>query len=295
MSDNRDASKKEIDPELDDLLDSALQDMTKKEQNVDTKPEGSEVAQNMWSEEFIKEAAAQFESNMAAILGNFSGVPEDQISQEQIAQTFSKMAEAAAQVLKPPTEGSSDDPPITSDPGVQEKIDEVSAAISQTLQNLNSNAENLQTPFSDQDLANMFNNFNLGGEGGGQDANMFVPFMQGMMQSLLSKEVLYPSLKELVDKYPAWLAENKGKIDEKEYERFEKQQELMLKVCSELEPEQESDPDDVKRKRFEVVLDLMQKMQDLGQPPTELVGDIGAAPPGFAPPNAQDASQCSVM
>jgi hypothetical protein len=52
-----------------------------------------------------------------------------------------------------------------------------------------------------------------------QDGNMFVPFMQGMMQSLLSKEVLYPSLKDLVDKYPSWLAENKGKIEQSEYDR----------------------------------------------------------------------------
>lgn len=48
---------------------------------------------------------------------------------------------------------------------------------------------------------------------------MFVPFMQGMMQSLLSKEVLYPSLKELSDKYPAWLSENKGKIEQANYDR----------------------------------------------------------------------------
>ncbi|KAI8433242.1 hypothetical protein MSG28_015318 [Choristoneura fumiferana] len=59
MSDNNDATKKEVDPELDDLLDR----------------EGSEVPQNMWSEEFVKEAAAQFESSMAALLGSFSGVP----------------------------------------------------------------------------------------------------------------------------------------------------------------------------------------------------------------------------
>ena len=39
---------------------------------------------------------------------------------------------------------------------------QVSAAISQTLQNLNTNSENLQTPFSEADLANMFNNFNIG-------------------------------------------------------------------------------------------------------------------------------------
>ncbi|XP_013192579.1 peroxisomal biogenesis factor 19 [Amyelois transitella] len=291
MSDNKEVAKKDVDPELDDLLDSALQDMTKKETPEEPKPEGSgEVTQNLWSEEFIKEAAAQFESNMAAILGSFNGVPEDQISQEQIAQTFSKMAEAAAQVLKP--SGAEADA-ASADPNAQEKIDEVSAAISQTLQNLNTNTESLQTPFSDQDLANMFGNFNL--SEGGQDGNMFVPFMQGMMQSLLSKEVLYPSLKELVDKYPAWLRDNKGKIDQSEYDRFEQQQELMKQVCAELEPEQDSDSEEVKRSRFERVLNMMQRMQDLGQPPTELVGDIGAPPQGFAPPVGQDASQCAVM
>ncbi|CAG9576979.1 unnamed protein product [Danaus chrysippus] len=265
MSENKDVSKNDADPELDDLLDSALQEMTKK---PETNQE--ENQQNIWSEEFIKEAASQFESNMAAILGGFSGVPE-----------------AAAQVLKPVKENEA---LPANDPGVQEKIDEVSAAISQTLQNLNTNSENLQTPFSEQDLANMFNNFNL--NEGGQDGNMFLPFMQGMMQSLLSKEVLYPSLKELVDKYPDWLKDNKGKIPQDDYER---QQSLMHQVCSELEPEQESDPEDVKRKRFEKVLKLMQQMQDLGQPPTDLVGDMAAPPEGFAAPPGQDASQCCIM
>ncbi|KAG6443934.1 peroxisomal biogenesis factor 19 [Manduca sexta] len=290
MSEKKELSKNDMDPELDDLLDSALKDMTKPEKK-EAAAEGSSEAQNMWSEEFIKEAAAQFETNMAAILGSFSGVPEDQITQEQIAQTFSKMAEAAAQVLKPPGEGDQVEPPVN-DPAVNDKIEQVSAAITQTLHNLNTNSENLQTPFNEQDLANMFNNFNLGE--GGQDSNMFVPFMQGMMQSLLSKEVLYPSLKELLDKYPTWLVENKGKIEQSEYERFEKQEQLMQQVCAELEPEQESDPEDVKKKRFEKVLELMQKMQDLGQPPTELVGDIGSPPQGFAPPAAND-GQCRIM
>lgn len=291
MSENKDVVKANVDPELDDLLDSALEDMTKKADG-DKAASTDDIPQNMWSEEFIKEAAAQFESNMSAILSSFSGVPEEQITQDQIAQTFSKMAEAAAHVLKP--EGATEQPVAPAeDPAVQEKIDEVSAAISQTLKNLNTNTESLQTPFSETDLANMFANFNMGETG--QEGNMFVPFMQGMMQSLLSKEVLYPSLKELVDKYPAWLADNKGKIEQSEYQRFEKQQELMHQVCSELEPEQESDPDDVKRKRFETVLDLMQKMQDLGQPPTELVGDIGVPPQGFVAPPQADASQCTVM
>uniref|UniRef100_A0A2H1VUK4 Peroxin-19 n=1 Tax=Spodoptera frugiperda TaxID=7108 RepID=A0A2H1VUK4_SPOFR len=267
--------------------------MTKKQAGAAAEGSG-EVPSNMWSEEFIKEAAAQFESNMSAIFSRFSGVPEVQITQEQIAQTFTKMAEAAAHVLKP--EGAPEEAGVPSvvavDPEVQGNIDEVSTAISKTMKNLNTNSETLNTPFNDQDLASMFNNITLGE--GQQEGNMFVPFMQGMMQSLFSKEVLYPSLKDLVDKYPAWLADNKGKIDQSEYERFEKQQKLMEQVCAELEPEQESDPDDVKRKRFKVVLDLMQKMKDLGQPPTELVGDMDP-PQGFASPAVPDAAQCSIM
>ena len=38
-----------------------------------------------------------------------------------------------------------------------------------------------------------------GGGGGGDDGNI-LPIMQSIMQNLLSKEVLYPSLKEITDK-----------------------------------------------------------------------------------------------
>lgn len=61
----------------------ALQDMTKKQPSAEQVPAGE--SQNMWSEEFIKEAAAQFESNMATILGSFSGVPGEVILIQVIA------------------------------------------------------------------------------------------------------------------------------------------------------------------------------------------------------------------
>lgn len=38
-----------------------------------------------------------------------------------------------------------------------------------------------------------------GGEGGGDEGNI-LPIMQSIMQNLLSKEVLYPSLKEITAK-----------------------------------------------------------------------------------------------
>lgn len=49
-----------------------------------------------------------------------------------------------------------------------------------------------------------------------------MPFVQGMMQSLLSAEVLLPSLKELQDKYPTWLEENKDKISDDDRQRCER-------------------------------------------------------------------------
>jgi len=138
-----------------------------------------------------------------------------------------------------------------------------------------------------------------------EGAGDFLPFMQGMMQSLLSKEVLYPSLKELVDKYPAWLEEKKETLPAADLERYNKQLDLMQKVCTELEKEKDDDADDVKKRRFDTILSLMQEMQTYGQPPEELVGEQNpslfqfdpegnSVMPGL-PPGAEPPQNCSIM
>lgn len=85
--------------------------------------------------------------------------------------------------------------------------------------------------------------------------------MQGMMQSLLSAEVLLPSLKEMLEKYPAWMDENKTKITEEDKERYNKQQELFKVICAELEKETPNDSTEVKNERFKIVLKNMQKVR----------------------------------
>lgn len=84
--------------------------------------------------------------------------------------------------------------------------------------------------------------------------------MQGMMQSLLSAEVLLPSLKEMLEKYPTWLDENKDKITDADKERYAKQQELFKVICTELEKETPNDSTEVKSERFKIVLKNMQKV-----------------------------------
>ena len=74
--------------------------------------------------------------------------------------------------------------------------------------------------------------------------------------------------------YPAWLDENKSKLEKKDFENYSKQFELMRTIVTEFDSEQSGDSDDVKKRRFDRILDVMQRMQEMGQPPKDLVGDM---------------------
>lgn len=231
--------------------------------------------ETLWNDEFIATQAKLFETQMAAIFSS-----EGEVSAEQIQLGFSRIAEAASLAV---------DPNSTSVPEIDPNF---TNSIKDVLKGLSEGQQNLQQPFSSEDIAGMFGNINLN-EGG--DNNAFLPFMQGMMQSLLSAEVLLPSLKELSSKYPNWLAQNESKIAPEEKERYENQLKLMTEVCGELEKEKSDDSADVKKQRFNIVLDRMQKMQELGQPPSEILGEGSEqAIPSLA--NAEiNTEQCVLM
>ncbi|XP_052869071.1 peroxisomal biogenesis factor 19 [Anopheles cruzii] len=259
------------DKELDDLLDSALEDFSKHKDDAKkqtTKADGAEQpeqhedppTEQLWNEEFIDEQAKMFEQHMASLFGG--GVKVDS---DQIALGFQRIAEAAGMAVR--AEGGGDAPVAA----VNSIDPTISQSISEALKSMSEGRENLQTPFSPEDMANMFGNIDLNASG---ENNAFLPFMQSMMQSLLSAEVLLPSLRDLVEKYPKWLKDNATTVAKEDKERYEKQLTLMKEVCTELEKEKTDDSAEVKRQRFQIVLEKMQSMQDLGQPPTDLVGDM---------------------
>lgn len=81
-----------------------------------------------------------------------------------------------------------------------------------------------------------------------------------MMQGLLSKEVLGPSLQDFVEKLPGYLEKNKDTLPKEEVERYENQKKLMEEVLVELNQEKDDDSLEVKKDRFSKVLALMQKV-----------------------------------
>jgi peroxin-19 len=143
--------------------------------------------ETLWNDEFIAQQAKMFEKQMADIF-SASGGDGAEISPEQISLGFQRIAEAASIAIDPNQNAN-----VASDidPAFTESIKNV-------LKGLADGQQNLQQPFNSEDVAGMFGNINLNETG---DSNAFLPFMQGMMQSLLSAEVLLPSLKELSSKY----------------------------------------------------------------------------------------------
>ncbi|XP_065643942.1 peroxisomal biogenesis factor 19 isoform X2 [Hydra vulgaris] len=124
-----------------------------------------------------------------------------------------------------------------------------------------------------------------------ESAESFMNMMQGMMQNLLSKELLYPSLKEIKEKYPDWLEANRLKISSAEFENYVKQEAIIKQLCTLFEEETSSDSPSVKKIRMGKVVDLMQQMQKYGHPPADMMSQMS----DDTASSCKDTPGCSIM
>lgn len=281
---------KEDDDELDALLDDALEGFDKP--IVTSKPNDEVKAETVksdpinldWSEEFMQQASQEFEKSIRSMMAE-SG---SEVNSEFTESLIRASQEAASKVF--------------------EEQNDAGVSFAETLRSLAEGAESLQTENDEAALAKMLEKMAFGTEdglGGGSADDLggiggigeILPAMQGMLQSLLSKELLYPSIKEIVNKYPDWLADNRSKLEAKEYDKYNRQFSVMQKVCIEFENEKDSDDSVTKNRRFEKILALMQEMQECGHPPKELAGETDLPNPlaGGAFPGAPGAENCVIM
>ena len=93
-----------------------------------------------------------------------------------------------------------------------------------------------------------------GGEGGEEDFNSM---LMSMMTQLTNKEILYEPMKELNDKFPAWMEANKGKTKKEDWERYEEQQRLVGEIVGRFERESYTDESEGDR---EFIVERMQKV-----------------------------------
>jgi peroxin-19 len=103
-----------------------------------------------------------------------------------------------------------------------------------------------------------------GGDGDGDLSKMFL----GMMEQLTHKDMLYEPMKALDDKYLDWLAKNKSKLKPADAKRYGNQQVIVKEIVSKFEEKSYND-DDPKCRDY--IWERMQKMQEEGAPPEELI------------------------
>ncbi|KUF88357.1 Peroxisome biogenesis protein 19-1 [Phytophthora nicotianae] len=163
-----------------------------------------------------------------------------------------------------------------------DETDDVNAGVAKTLQNMAKAAEDMEgvgtaqvEAMGEEMMAEMMKKFEEMGE-----KSDFQDLVDGMMQQLLSKDVMYDPMKQICERYPEWLAEKESLLSKEDYERYGKQYQYFQQIVAVYE----SEPDNYAR-----LSELMQEMQETGQPPSEIVKDL--APVGGVPGQ----EQCSVM
>lgn len=109
----------------------------------------------------------------------------------------------------------------------------------------------------------------LGGGAGDGDFDMS-KLLTDMLEQLSSKDVLYEPIKDLNTKFPEFLKEQKDKLPEDEHARYTKQFEVTNDIMALFES---PDFDNESTEKREEVNKLLESLQELGNPPTELVGD----------------------
>jgi len=99
----------------------------------------------------------------------------------------------------------------------------------------------------------------------------FCDILSGVIDQLMSKELLYDSMKDLSDRYPSWIEENKDKLTKKEIDNYKNQ----YKCCKEIvDIFEKYDTNEISKEDNKKVSELMQKMQGYGNPPSEILKEL---------------------
>lgn len=125
----------------------------------------------------------------------------------------------------------------------------------------------------------------LGSGGSGDGEFDMSKLLTDMLEQLSSKEVLYEPIKDLNTKFPDYLKEKEGKIPAEEHANYTKQYEVTKEILAVFDAPGYDNDNPAHRDN---VNNLLESLQELGNPPTELVGDENDFP-GFGGGNGAGA------
>jgi peroxin-19 len=231
------------------------------------------------------EFAASLQAGMAELLGDLEGNPEMQKQFEDLVKELGEGVTAAssAEPSTTTTKGlPSENDPIAAAlaglPGAStnqtpaekakaeasfqetiratmERMSASSASATEATSSSSANPDDfLSTMLAEMEKGGGDPSSLLGGAGGDED---FSKLLLGMMEQLTNKEILYEPMKELHDKFPAWMEANKETCPKPDLDRYLEQQRLVGEITGKFE---EKGYADSKVDDREYIVDRMQKV-----------------------------------
>lgn len=139
-------------------------------------------------------------------------------------------------------------------------------------------------------MMNALANMN-GEEGGAGEPGAENNMVNAIMRQVLCRAVLYEPMESMAVLYPIWLAKNKEDTPKEDYDRYTKQYDTVLKIKQVFDEEhsaatststsqgqttdgKEEPFEELSDAGFEKVLVLMKDLQELGQPPQEILTEL---------------------
>ncbi|KAI0279139.1 Pex19 protein [Russula aff. rugulosa BPL654] len=255
------------DSDVDDL-DDILDDFTP---NSSAKPVPQTTATNKTAQEFARQ--------MEAMLRDLS-IPEDSSTADNPGPTAWEevLIKSMDDALSGVSDGAKSNAAGDSEDAFQKSLREATERLHRSDTELQADSQ-----AGDDELAALLES--------GDDGEL-QKLLEGMMGQLMSKEVLYEPLKELNDKFPSYLASNRDKLSASDMARYEAQRACASQI---IEVFNDTGYRDDNPEMTTKIIALMNKMQEHGAPPAEIMGEL---PPGLdlGPDGApQLPAECLIM
>ncbi|KAK9375935.1 Pex19 protein [Lipomyces chichibuensis] len=290
---------KSVDDEEDDLddLDELLDEFTLKSpeptpatatksavESANSTTEKSFDAGELAEDEFAK----QLELGIEQILSDLEQNPESRKQFEDLMKGISDFTDLNA--AETPTTSTGSGPasiPKGQTPG--KKADTLQETIARTMERMKESGQRVEkeittTSEEDEFLAAMMRQLEqssgasgTGDQSLGSDEDLS-KMLAGMMEQLTSKEILYEPMKELDDKYADWLQKNRASLNPEDAARYDTQRVVVREIVVRFENPSYSDHNESDRK---YIVERMQKMQESGSPPPDIMGELGPGAMGL--------------